>query len=143
MRPHDSPVPSTDIRFEAVAVVSRSLSTLYWYLMLVGIHRPIGETGDRIHPSDLSVFRTTHQFQLPCCLCSCSLPDPTCVEAAVYVDGACQLRGQYVIGCATDRCGYLGADCSYLFARFMLNYDVSLYQQPFPSEVPSSWAVSC
>jgi hypothetical protein len=45
----------------------------------------------------------------PCCLCPLRDADaPDYVEAAMYRAIAGPFAGQYVIGCAQDKCGYLG-----------------------------------
>jgi hypothetical protein len=45
----------------------------------------------------------------PCCLCPMQDDNaPDFVEAAIYPATAGPFSGQYIIGCAQDKCGYLG-----------------------------------
>jgi hypothetical protein len=71
-------------------------------------HRPITETGERVPPSDLSEHRTSHDFKVPCCLCACDAAAPQYVESEIYTATEGPFWGEYVAGCAADRCGYLG-----------------------------------
>jgi hypothetical protein len=105
-------------------VVSRSLSCRYYLHIYFRVYRPVSDAGERISPSELSDYRVTHNFRLPCCLCAFGR-EPIIVEAAVYVYRAGELSGLYVAGCATDCCGYLGTGSELLIGEVYANYDFS------------------
>jgi hypothetical protein len=75
---------------------------------LLHFHRPVTERGERIPPSDLLEHRRTHVFSTPTCLCGSQLVEPKDTETAIYIARSGEFAGQYVAGCASDSCGYLG-----------------------------------
>lgn len=65
----------------------------------------------RVTPSDLVVHRVTHNFHAPSCLCVLdSGSQVDYIESAIYLAGPNhgEDKGQYVMGCATESCGYFG-----------------------------------
>lgn len=60
-----------------------------------------------IHPSQFINYRAVHEFRGPCCLCASDGGD-SYTESAVYLALSGQYDGEYVAGCASDRCGYFG-----------------------------------
>ncbi|KAG1906804.1 uncharacterized protein F5891DRAFT_975519 [Suillus fuscotomentosus] len=73
---------------------------------------PVNEDGEHIVPSDLVVYRNSHQFQAPHCLCAfMDDHDPVnhC-EAAIVISMQGPNAGQYVACCALSKCSYVGPD---------------------------------
>ena len=62
--------------------------------------------GEQIKPCDLAAYRNTHDFQGPCCLCAAH--DGSYKESAFFKAAAGEYMGEYVAGCASSQCGYLG-----------------------------------
>lgn len=60
-----------------------------------------------VPPSDFDIYRANHDFQAPCCLCAIDTVN-TYTKCAIFVDMKGLYAGEYVAGCAYDRCGYLG-----------------------------------
>lgn len=53
--------------------------------------------------------RFVHDFRAPSCLCASEfIAEPQYTECAIYLDPDGEYNGEYVAGCAFDRCGYLG-----------------------------------
>jgi hypothetical protein len=72
------------------------------------VARPI-EDKERVRPCMLRDHKVTHDMPGPKCFCS--LKDrnlPADVEAAIYLVPEGMYRGQYVVSCAKDTCGYFG-----------------------------------
>lgn len=53
------------------------------------------------------LYRATHFFDNPCCLCAVPGSQEV-VEAAVYIASEGELCNFWVAGCAREACGYLG-----------------------------------
>jgi hypothetical protein len=66
----------------------------------------VTQTGARVTPSDFLSYRAVHDFKAPCCLCAIARGDYT--ESAVYLAPQGPYVGEYVAGCALERCGYIG-----------------------------------
>jgi hypothetical protein len=72
-------------------------------------YRPITETGIRVAPPELMHHRVLYDFKSPSCLCASDfIIDPQYTECAVYFASTGKYKGEYVAGCAFDRCGYIG-----------------------------------
>jgi hypothetical protein len=83
-------------------------------ISLIAASRPITDAGARVPPPDLLNHRTNHDFRLPGCLCASNGNGFGFTESALYLAKVGKpYAGEYVAGCALDRCGYLGASCSY------------------------------
>ena len=92
--------------------------------LLTSNSRPCDQQ-QRVRPSSLRDHRQATIMLGPCCLCpmkDASAPD--FVEAAMYLATAGPFAGQYVIGCAQDKCGYLG-EWGKLLYRFIAAYQVN------------------
>jgi hypothetical protein len=64
----------------------------------------------------------------PCCLCPLAYgQEPDFVEAAIYMVPAGPLSGEYVAGCARDRCGYFGKRFGWLKENELLTISRSVY----------------
>ena len=74
-------------------------------LMSLFLPRPIASSGERVPPSDFDDYRASRKFTAPSCHCAQSGP---ATESAIYVAVEGEFWGEYVAGCAADRCGYLG-----------------------------------
>jgi|SRR5258708_7860352 hypothetical protein len=70
--------------------------------------RPVTPEGARVTPSDFNSYRNNHDFRAPCCLCASDAPENGYTECAIYIPLEGQYKGEYVAGCAFNRCGYLG-----------------------------------
>ena len=54
-------------------------------------------------------YRGLYDFRLPSCLCAIEfVASAQYTECAVYLPPNGEYTGEYVAGCAFDRCGYLG-----------------------------------
>ncbi|KAF8329621.1 hypothetical protein F5887DRAFT_923743 [Amanita rubescens] len=90
--------------------VPLSLSTYCQKLLhVIKLNRhitPVLPDGKRVPPDELCLYRQTHQYIGPGCLCPLLEPLTAHKEAAIYlaVNG---YPGEYVAECADDRCGYL------------------------------------
>jgi hypothetical protein len=62
----------------------------------------------RVPPSDFTNYRTVREFKGPCCLCASDAAADSYTESAVYLALSGPYDGEYVAGCASDRCGYFG-----------------------------------
>lgn len=60
----------------------------------------------RIRVDSLTLYRATHYYQNPCCLCA--TPGGTIVESTIVVAKEGELCNAWVATCAFDACGYLG-----------------------------------
>jgi hypothetical protein len=76
-------------------------------MLIVDCSRPIDEMGRRVTPSTLSDHRITYQFKAPCCVCAENSPTADYIETAIYVATSGPYFGEYVAGCALNKCGYL------------------------------------
>ncbi|KIM75849.1 hypothetical protein PILCRDRAFT_13225 [Piloderma croceum F 1598] len=64
--------------------------------------------GSRLGPSQIQDHRETHDMLGPGCICPMVYPSgPNFVEAAIFMLTDGPLVGQYVAGCARNKCGYL------------------------------------
>jgi len=61
-----------------------------------------------VPPDELCLYRETHQYIGPGCLCLLLEPLTAHKEAAIYLAVNGLYPGEYVAECADDRCGYLG-----------------------------------
>ncbi|KAI0308451.1 hypothetical protein OF83DRAFT_1180811 [Amylostereum chailletii] len=67
---------------------------------------PVTPSGMRVPPSEFHHYRAEFDFCGPCCLCSLDDPNRSYVECAQYMALDGELSGKYVVGCATNTCGY-------------------------------------
>lgn len=85
-------------------------------------YRPATQTGAPVTPSDFLSYHAVPDFKAPCCLCAIVRGDYT--ESAMYLAPHGPYAGEYVAGCASEHCGYIGkfnliiqkvwkADCLY------------------------------
>jgi hypothetical protein len=97
--------------------IARDLRAWFWYVDTVcdiGIAlkecvlRPVTEEGMRVTPMDLPDHQITHEFRAPCCLCACNFVGTRYIESAIYLANDGPYIGEYVAGCASDTCGYIG-----------------------------------
>lgn len=88
-------------------VVITTVTNYNCLLTLRRFHRPVKPDGKRVPPDELRLYRETHQYLGPGCLCPLLEPLTEYKEAAIYltVDGL--YKGEYVAECADDRCEYL------------------------------------
>jgi hypothetical protein len=71
--------------------------------------RPVNQGGQRVAPSELEAHRFSHDMLGPCCMCPLLRPcEDNFSEAAIFLVTRGQHFGEYVAGCATNECGYLG-----------------------------------
>lgn len=76
--------------------------------------RPVSQLGARITPSDLDAYRVSHKFQGPNCLCRLNASGSRYAESAIYLATVGEYWDEYVAGCATDSCGYLGKSAHFV-----------------------------
>jgi hypothetical protein len=72
--------------------------------------RPVSDAGERITPLELALYRAPG-FHRPCCLCAVPRingSSPGYTESIVVMVMNGDHSGEYVIACATARCGYQG-----------------------------------
>jgi hypothetical protein len=77
--------------------------------------RPVSDAGERITPLELALYHAPG-FHRPCCLCAVPRVDgssPGYTESTVVMVVNGDRSGEYVVTCATARCGYQGK-CSRL-----------------------------
>lgn len=72
--------------------------------------RPVSQEGERVTPTDLLNHRANHDFRAPCCLCAdvSSIHAAGYTESDIYIADNGPYSGEYVAGCASKSCGYLG-----------------------------------
>ena len=80
--------------------------------------RPITQTGERVPPSDFDGYRVNYDFRAPCCLCANDAVGGRYTESAVFLALDGKYTGEYVAGCASDTCGYIGG-CSSAFLAYL------------------------
>ncbi|KAF8327321.1 hypothetical protein F5887DRAFT_924840 [Amanita rubescens] len=68
---------------------------------------PVLPDGKRVPPDELCLYRETHQYIGPGCLCPLLEPLTAHKEAAIYLAVNGLYPGEYIAECADDRCGYL------------------------------------
>lgn len=82
-----------------------------FYLSACGTSlRPESQEGKPVEPADLLNYRANHEFRAPCCLCA-SISNPHTAdytESAIYIADNGPYWAEYVAGCASNSCGYLG-----------------------------------
>lgn len=100
--------------------VSRDLQLWFW---------PATSEGVRILPSGFDFYRSSHDFRAPCCLCASEAFRNDYTESAIYVPQTGQYQGEYVVGCAYNRCGYVVA-IERMYARRGLLIEKYPFRQP-------------
>jgi hypothetical protein len=99
-------------------LATSKLTVHYWYGVALAFHpmprssscRPVHK-GKRVTPGELALYRETHQFLGPGCLCPLLGPvskRPTFIEAAIYIPVFGRYKGEYVAECAKSQCGFIG-----------------------------------
>jgi hypothetical protein len=109
-------------------------------MCVLGARRPVTEDGQRVTPSDLADYRITHQFRAPSCLCGCKTNNASYAETAIYIAKDGPYSGEYVVGCASDSCGYLSKSGSYLNATWAYLIIVSIHSQFVSNVCIQRWA---
>jgi hypothetical protein len=71
------------------------------------LSRPI-INGKRVSPEDLVLYRASHNFMFPSCLCAANQTQIAYTEVKVQLEVHGQHSGEWVVRCATNGCGYLG-----------------------------------
>jgi hypothetical protein len=103
--------------------ISRDLRAWFWYVVNHDIPhnlcsltdrtralRPVTSDGKPVFPSNLLDYRNFYDFRAPCCLCAVNLNTDGVgfTESAIYIAVRGPYSGEYVAGCASSVCGYLG-----------------------------------
>lgn len=85
------------------------VSFVVQFAYLTYLWKSPSEFTGRIPPSELNVYRDTHQILLPCCLCPLADPHaPDHVESAIYEAREGEFKGKWVASCASESCAYIG-----------------------------------
>ena len=89
---------------------TRAMGNRHFTEIVYIVLRPVTEAGTRVTPTELLNHRITHEFKAPSCLCACINPGTSYTESAIYLNVAIDSPyfGEYMAGCASGTCGYLG-----------------------------------
>lgn len=90
-------------------VCKRSFTVYLWCILIPeSLCRPVNDEGQRVLPCSLSDHRQTHDFKGTGCLCALDRQG-IFTESAIYQAAQGHIySGEYVAGCASNWCGYLG-----------------------------------
>ena len=69
------------------------------------------DNNKRVAPDMWPVYRATHKFQGPDCLCpllQTTTQKPPFTEAKILLEGSGDHIGEYIAECPNGRCGYFG-----------------------------------
>ncbi|KAI0037759.1 hypothetical protein FA95DRAFT_1613907 [Auriscalpium vulgare] len=95
---------------------------------------PVDEFGQRVSPELFAVYRDTHEFAAPGCLCASADPDPNAfTESIVFRVASGRLKGFWVAACAQEVCKYF-----YIIERIYPRFGILVKRYPLraPGELP-------
>lgn len=81
--------------------------------------RPLRGGNERICPEEFALYKELYDYRAPCCLCALENLGAAYTESVVYIAHSGPYTGEYVAGCATGSCGYLGASNIHPTSRSM------------------------
>lgn len=113
---HDITLWQSNKRSMYLVLVRFSFGATCGDWVFVCILRPIIRAGTRVMPDHFAEHRRTHLFMTPCCLCACNAGG-SYIETAVYQLPHGPNSGDFVAGCASGNCGYIG---QYYFGLYLV-----------------------
>lgn len=66
-----------------------------------------------------ALYRELYDYKAPCCICALDTLGAVYTESAVYIAHSGPYTGEYVAGCATGSCGYLGESITHSKSHLM------------------------
>ncbi|KAI0705633.1 hypothetical protein C8Q76DRAFT_801372 [Earliella scabrosa] len=96
----------------------------------VCIDRPIKNSGERVTPDELVMYRATHAMLGPGCLCGKKIVHPDAfVEACIFCVQSGKLSGLWVAACARKACSYF-----VILERYYPRLGLSIHRYPMRTD---------